>query len=179
MKSVKTALLLVFRSTKYLVIALGVATLFIVLVTSIAFSSALAFSFRYGSLSSLPRTLIEIIWLNNTALSLTLFILTAALVGINIALMVFHIAKRLATAGLTSTGGIALAILGVGCASCGSVVLSSLLGATSATSVLSILPLRGTEFSLLAIVVLGISIVITSRRIIGPVSCSIRPADRS
>lgn len=174
MKTTKTALSIVFNRPRYWVIAFGVAVLFMVLVTGLAYFSALTFAVRYSGWWSVPRSLVQILWLNTTPASFVLLVATAGLIGINISLMVFHVAKRLAGTGFTSVAGMLLAILGVGCASCGSVVLSTVLGFSAATSLMSVLPLRGTELGLLANVILLSSIIITSKKITNPVMCSVK-----
>lgn len=67
--------------------------------------------------------------------------------------------------------GIFSGILGVGCASCGSVIITSLFGIGMTASVIGVLPLRGQEFGLLGIVFLTVSIVILSQKIQQPLVC--------
>jgi hypothetical protein len=172
MQNTRAALALVFQRPKYVVIALGAAVVFSIFVGSITNFSALAFTLRYSGWWSVPGSLVQIVWMNSTPWSLLLLFITALLVGINIAFIAFHVKRRLRATGFTSIAGIVLAVLGVGCASCGSVVLSSLIGLTAATSLLSVLPLRGTEFSLIAIGILLVSIVRTSKKIIAPLTCA-------
>ena len=70
--------------------------------------------------------------------------------------------------------GIASSLLGVGCASCGSVVLTSFIGLSSATTVLGVLPFRGQEFGLLGIIILLIAIGFTLKKINQPFICKVR-----
>jgi len=72
-----------------------------------------------------------------------------------------------------STLGIATSMLGVGCASCGSVVLTSLIGFGSATAVLGFLPFRGQEFGLLGIAILLFAIHVTIKKINDPLVCGV------
>jgi len=73
-----------------------------------------------------------------------------------------------------SLAGVATSLLGVGCASCGSVVLTSLVGFGSATTVLGILPFRGREFGFLGIIILLIAISFTLKKINQPYVCEVR-----
>lgn len=89
-----------------------------------------------------------------------LLVATAVLVGIDIALVTYHLREhRLAVEeGSGGVVGIALGTLGAGCASCGSAVLAGLFSLVGAGSVLTLLPLDGLEFTLVALVVLVLSI---------------------
>lgn len=69
-------------------------------------------------------------------------------------LLIYYFQKRFRlekTAGM-STVGMLSGLLGVGCASCGSVIISSLIGFGATASVIGVLPLRGQEFGLLGVV---------------------------
>jgi len=89
-----------------------------------------------------------------------LLVLTALLVGANVALAVYHLrAHRLSIQqGTGSLGGVILGTLGAGCAACGSAILAGLLGLVGATGLLTLLPLDGLEFALLALVVVVLSV---------------------
>jgi hypothetical protein len=69
--------------------------------------------------------------------------------------------------------GVATSLLGVGCASCGSVVLTSLIGLSSASTVLGILPFRGQEFGFLGIAILLMAIIYTMKKINQPFLCKV------
>ena len=68
--------------------------------------------------------------------------------------------------------GVATSMLGVGCASCGSVILTSLIGFGSATAVLGFLPFRGQEFGFIGIVILLFAISFTLKKINQPYVCA-------
>jgi len=70
--------------------------------------------------------------------------------------------------------GVATSMLGVGCASCGSVVLTSFIGFGSATAVLGFLPFRGQEFGFLGIGILLFAISLTIRKINQPFVCEVK-----
>lgn len=89
-----------------------------------------------------------------------LLILTALLVGIDIALIAYHLRTNPRTVREGSGGvtGVVLGTLGAGCAACGSAILAGLFSLIGAGSALALLPLDGLEFTLLALVVLVLSI---------------------
>ncbi len=83
------------------------------------------------------------------------------LFGINIAVLWYVRAanKKLRAKGSTAAlGGTIAGILGVGCASCGSILLTSILASFGATGLIALFPLRGQEFAIASIVLLLISL---------------------
>lgn len=87
-------------------------------------------------------------------------VLTAALVGTNVALAVYHLREHrvsLAT-GSGSLAGVVLGTLGAGCAACGGAILAGLLGVFGVSGALTLLPLDGLEFALLALAVVVLSV---------------------
>lgn len=98
---------------------------------------------------------------------------TSLLFGLNVSLFSFYIKQRARIekeAGM-SLGGIVLGMLGVGCASCGSFILTSILGASATIAFLGFLPFRGQEFAVLGIVILGLSVVLIAKKIKEPLVC--------
>lgn len=94
------------------------------------------------------------------ALTGAMMILAAGLVGVNVAMLTYHLRRRRVTV-RSSTGsfaGVVLGTLGAGCAACGTVLLSGLLSLFGAAGALALLPLEGAEFSLLALGTLALSI---------------------
>jgi hypothetical protein len=89
-----------------------------------------------------------------------LLLVTALLVGVNVAMVVYHLREHALSAaeGSTSVAGLVLGTLGAGCAACGSAVLAGLFSLFGATASLTFLPLEGLEFALLALVALVLSI---------------------
>lgn len=90
----------------------------------------------------------------------TVLTATAALVGVDVALVAYHLREhrlsiRDGSGGVT---GVVLGTLGAGCAACGSAVLAGLLSLFGAGGALALLPLDGLEFALFAIAVLVLSI---------------------
>lgn len=83
-------------------------------------------------------------------------IIISLMIGFVVSLGMFKAsALRTTNAGFSSTVGVLLGVIAPGCAACGA-GLAALVGLTGAT--LAALPLKGYEFSLLAIALLGLSI---------------------
>jgi hypothetical protein len=111
---------------------------------------------------------------NFSTLSRTLTITTSILFGINMSLLIYYFQKRFRlekTAGMSAAGMLS-GLLGVGCASCGSVIISSLFGFGATASVIGIFPLKGQEFGLLGVVFLTTSIVVLAQKIQHPLFCA-------
>lgn len=98
-----------------------------------------------------------------------LLVTTAALVGINLALVTYHLLEhRLSLRGGSGgLGGVVLGTLGAGCASCGSALLVGLLSLVGASGLLTALPLDGLEFALLALALLVLSVYWTAKGLEG------------
>ena len=111
--------------------------------------------------------------LNTTPLRLVLVLAAALLAGINLALLVFYLRKRMAVGRElgASAGGLIVSALGVGCASCGSVLLASLLGFSAGAAALAALPFQGAEFTLAGIGLIAASIVMLAKKINDPLVC--------
>ena len=112
---------------------------------------------------------------NFTPLSRAVTFVSAGLAGVQASLLVYYLrqtSKAAQSMGMSALG-VATSMLGVGCASCGSVVLTSLIGFGSATAVLGFLPLRGQEFGFIGIVILLFAISFTLKKINQPDVCVI------
>lgn len=97
------------------------------------------------------------------------------LAGISISLLVYYTAKHLRLnleSGMSLTGVI-LSFIGVGCASCGSVFLSSIIGFSATAAFIGFLPLNGKEIGLVSLALLLWSIYIVSKKIQKPLVCEI------
>lgn len=83
----------------------------------------------------------------------------AALTGTNVAMLAYHLIEH--EISLESSGGSAAGVvfgtLGAGCAACGPGILAGIVGLVGGTSLLTALPFEGLEFSMLAVVVLVLS----------------------
>lgn len=94
-------------------------------------------------------------------LSSTLLLASAALLGINISMLAYHLREhdtgnRGGSVG--SLSGALLGTLGAGCAACGSALLAGILSAIGATGLLAVLPFDGLSFTVLALLTIVLSI---------------------
>lgn len=171
----------VFRHVRYIMGAAGVAftvlsaalllpnaDVILQVFSSGAVSLSLKFSFLFGLYGSLAT--------NFTLFSGLYLVLVAVLFGINIGLLTFYIRRRQVksrntTAPLASLGGIVSAALGIGCAACGSVILTAVLSIFGAGGLLVFLPLHGIEFQFIGILMLCFSIYYLIKRINDPLIC--------
>lgn len=89
-----------------------------------------------------------------------LLVVTALLVGLDVAMVVYHLREHALSAaqGTTSVAGVLLGTLGAGCAACGSAVLAGVLSLFGVTASLTVLPFEGLEFAALALVALVLSL---------------------
>jgi hypothetical protein len=125
----------------------------------------------------LPISLIGSIATNFTLLSASYTIAIAILLGIDLAMVVFYLRRRIKNTkqnGIT-TGflGLTTGVLGIGCAACGSLLLTSFLSLIGATGILVTLPLHGGEFGILGLILLGLSIYTVAKQIQNPSVCKI------
>lgn len=177
---IKNSLKLVFSRLSYLILA-GVITLLLLLLAiwlpNLKFFKQLLLSNHYSFSAKL-----DIFWLslgflktNFTPLSRVFTILTAILSGINIALLIFYLKRRFQLVRAAGPGliGTLAGLLGVGCTSCGSVILSSIIGISASTSLLSFFPLQGAEFGILGSLIILFSIYLIAKKIQNPLVCKV------
>ena len=116
---------------------------------------------------------------NFSFLSAGYTIAIAILFGVDVAMVAYFLKRtrsRLARQDIAAGfGGIASGALGIGCAACGSFILSAALSSLGAASALAILPLRGGEFGILSVVLLLISLMLISKKIAAPLICNTKP----
>ena len=98
----------------------------------------------------------------------------AVLFALNISMVVYYFKSRIAEYRGTGLGFAALifGVLGIGCTSCGSVILSAVLGFAATAGILRILPFHGDEFALISIVLMVASSVILARKMSKPFVCA-------
>lgn len=126
--------------------------------------------------TNLLTSLLRSLQTNFTLLSQVVTVTTAVLTGIQASLLVFYMRQTAAVQQSMGVSfvGVATSMLGVGCASCGSVVLTSLIGFGSASAVLGFLPFRGQEFGFLGIGILLFAISLTLKKINQPFVCEVK-----
>lgn len=125
----------------------------------------------------LPISLLGSIATNFSILSASYTIAIAILFGMNVAMVVYFLRRKISEVKQSgiATGffGIGSGVIGMGCAACGSFLLTSLLSLFGASWLLSYLPLAGKEFGILGVILLISSIYMTAKRIQDPVVCKI------
>lgn len=125
----------------------------------------------------LPVRLFESITTNFTVLSASYTIVSALLVGINVALATYILKRQkrqLAATGVTvGTLGIISGVAGLGCAACGSLIFSALLATAGGAGLIVLLPLRGGEFGIIAVALLGTSAYYLAKHISKPPVCEV------
>jgi hypothetical protein len=116
-------------------------------IDGVGFGGGLSFVWSmYGSLFT-----------NFTPLSAMVTVAMSLLFGLNVSLLVFYIrmmrgsGRSLVSIGSLSLGGLVSGFFGIGCAVCGSVILTSLLSLFGAAGLLVLLPYGGEEFSFLSL----------------------------
>lgn len=128
---------------------------------------------------SLPASLLGSIVTNFTLLSASYTITIAILFGMNVAMIVYFLRRRIddvKQAGIgTGLLGITSGVLGMGCAACGSFLLTSVFSLAGSSWVLSYLPLAGGEFGILGVILLIASVYQTAKKIQNPAVCKINP----
>lgn len=113
-----------------------------------------------------------------TTLTLLVAFLFAFLTALNVTVLTYYIRRRRVRGGsglnVASVGGFVSGALGLGCAACGSIVLSAVAGMLGGLGFLAFLPLGGTEFSFVGIALLLLSSVTLLRHINDPMLCEQR-----
>ncbi len=108
---------------------------------------------------------------NFTPFSGTITVLVSVLFGLNVTLLTYYVRmmrgnhQSVRNVEVLSLFGLVSGFFGIGCAVCGSVILTTLLGLFGSGGLLLALPYGGEEFSVLAVVILGFSLVLLEKRI--------------
>lgn len=176
------ALQKVFRKPEYAIFALVVSVLVFVfavwlpnirLIASIVGSSSIPLLSKF----ELPLSLLGSITTNFTVLSATYTIAISILFGMYISMIVYFLRRRIKDikqSGM-ATGflGIASGVLGVGCGACGAFLLTSFLSLIGAGGILAFLPLGGSEFGILGVILLSFALYKVAKQIENPLVCKI------
>lgn len=172
----------VFSNPVYIVLSVGIALVvftFAVLLPNFPLLSQIlpSQSIELSDKVSLIFSLFESIQTNFTAVSATYTILIAILFGMNVSLFTYFVYKQKAiikgTNSVAGIGGLVSGIFGIGCAACGTFILTWVLGLIGAASIISFLPLGGEEFGILGVVLLVYAVVVTAKKISTPQVCAI------
>jgi hypothetical protein len=111
-----------------------------------------------------------------TAYEISYLTVTAVLIGINVSLLVFYFRMFRTTSSVAGTAGFAgsmAAMLGFGCAACGSLFITTFLGTTIGTGLWTLLPYGGLEIGIVGLALLLTSTSLLVRAINRPVVCPI------
>lgn len=126
---------------------------------------------------NLPISLLGSIFTNFTLLSASYTVVIAVLFGVNLSMIVYYLRHKITE---TKQNGIAVGffgmasgVIGMGCASCGTVLLTSIFSLLGASWMLSFLPLRGGEFGILGVILLLISFYAMAKKIQNPAVCKV------
>lgn len=124
-------------------------------------------------------TMYQSIATNFTIVSATYTILIAILFGVQITLLVYYIKKtktnRASLRGVSGTGlgGLIAGIFGIGCAACGTFILTAVLSVVGAGGLLAFLPFGGEEFGFLGVGLLLYSIWLLLYKLEAPNVCPV------
>ncbi|WP_158059699.1 hypothetical protein [Halorussus halophilus] len=89
-----------------------------------------------------------------------LLVAAGLLTGVNLAMLTYHLKRERVSvkSGSGSIFGMVLGTLGAGCAACGSALIAGVFSLFGAAGALTMLPLEGAEFTILALLMLVFSI---------------------
>ncbi len=176
MDTLRSILLRPMYATTALVVALLVFTLAVwlpnwrLILTIIPTESA-----TFWEKVSLLLSLFGSIQTNFTIVSATYTIAIAILFGINVVVLANYIRTRRGSfsskGSVAGVGGLVSGFLGIGCAACGTFILTALLSLFGAASLLTFLPLGGEEFGILGVILLLYSIYVIIKKTREPLVC--------
>ncbi|MEX0931051.1 MAG: hypothetical protein WDZ68_02020 [Candidatus Paceibacterota bacterium] len=124
-------------------------------------------------------TLYQSIGTNFTLVSATYIVLISILFGLQVTLLYYYIRKTkmnrssLQSVGGTGIGGLIAGIFGIGCAACGTFILTAVLSLIGAGGLLTFLPFGGEEFGFLGVGLLLYSILLLLRKLSAPLVCPV------
>lgn len=155
---------LVLGHPTYLVLAIVVMALAAILmsvsqnlrfVVEVLLSDSLGFGFKFEFLTSM----LPFLGPQYEATHGILIYAIGALTGANVALLAYHLIEHdlSVEGGGGSAAGVVLGTLGAGCAACGPGILAGIVGIVGGAGLLANLPYEGLEFSMVAVVVLVLS----------------------
>lgn len=170
----------VFSSWQYVFLSMMVAILilfFAVWIPNFSFLGYVLTSGTYDIVSvfSILFSSFKNLGSNFTTLSEVSTVLVAVLSGINVSMVVYYFKQRVSFQREAGVGilGIVTGFFGVGCAACGSVVISAVFGVTGSAAVIKVLPFHGAEFSLLSVFLLFLATYLVAKKISQPQVCAI------
>ena len=175
-------LVTVFRQPVYLLLAVAIAVVVFTGAVWLPSIPLILVVFQNASLSELFALLWSLygtIGSNFSASSATYTIMIAILFGMNVSLLMYYIRRmrtgssNLKGAGAASVGGLVSGVFGIGCAACGTFILTSVLTLFGVAGILAYLPFGGEEFGFLGVALLIYSVYSLTKKINDPLVCSI------
>lgn len=168
----------VFTKPGYILLSLLV---FVILFLGSILYPNLSLIQTFSARNSFPATfsfVIDVVGSLDMSQSLTSIFLMLAislLFALNVSFLVYYVRltkERVSKSDLgKSTLGLVFGIIGVGCASCGSLFILSILTFFGASGILAVLPLHGEEFGLIGIALLIYSNYLVIKKINDPLVC--------
>ncbi|MCR4280474.1 MAG: hypothetical protein NUV82_03560 [Candidatus Komeilibacteria bacterium] len=177
-----TALRAVFSHRSYVMMAITFALFFYFLFTYIHNFLFVRDILRVEALTAVVKA--EIIassllnwqqsYINGTAF--IIIIVLVLLLAANSALMIYYLRRRIRDLRAAGTGvaSVLSAVVGIGCGACGSVILTSVFSFSLSAAIMGWLPLNGSEFQILAIVIVLWSLYLNSIKIVDPATCKVK-----
>lgn len=177
------ALQKVFQKPAYALFSLGVSAVVFVLatwlpnirlITSVVSSPDIPFLSKL----ELPVSLVGSIATNFTLFSASYTIAIALLFGVYLAMSLYFLRRRIREVGQVGIAagflGATSGVLGIGCAACGSFLLTNVLSLVGASGALAFLPFGGSEFGIIGVLLLVFSIYLVAKQIENPAVCKIQ-----
>lgn len=126
---------------------------------------------------TLPVNLLGSIASNFSMLSASYTIVIAILFGINVSLIIYNLKleklRFLGAGGAVSGLGTVSGVFGIGCAACGSLILTSVFGTVAGAGIGAFLPLKGGEFGIIGVMLLSAATYLLARQVSKPTVCGI------
>ena len=176
----------VFGSVRYLLIAVIIAIVVFVIsvwLSNIRLLIQVVGSSKVGVVDKLTilGSFLGSIGTNFTLFSASYTIAIAVFFGINVAMFVYYIKRRVtsvkASGAATGLGGLISGMFGIGCAACGTLLLGPLLALIGAGGIIAFLPFGGQEFGVIGLGALGFSVFLTAKKIQDPLVCAVEKLD--
>lgn len=171
----------VFKNARYTVLALITTILvlsFTLLLPNLEIIQEIIGSTQIGWLEKLTFVLglYEIVFINYSYLSIVYLFGIAVLLGLNVSLLTYYVRRRQIEMNnkvghYTSLSGFISGLFGIGCAACGSVIITSALTAVGGGGLILLLPFHGAEFGALGIILLSYSNFYLVKKINDPIVC--------
>ncbi len=160
-------------------VLIGVTVLFFILLLLIANGNAAKYALSFDTLSIWKRFSLALSSLFNitdtfTVSSLLLSILGSLLGGINLSLAYTYMKTRgevIIRSGLYSGLGLVFTLFGIGCAACGTALISVLLSFLGFSTMLQSLPYQGQEIGYIGIIFLCMATYPLAVRVVAPTTC--------